>query len=163
MGATVAVCLVGTACSGDQAEAPTQQLATTGMAAIPDPQPNASTIAEFLRNRLSTITNVVTITEDNDPNNLIGRPNGYVDAAVVYDATTACPDLGTDCGATIEVWPTPDAAQQRANYIADLQRTNPILGTEYHHLRGRVLLRVAGSIKPSLDAKYSTAFHESAI
>ncbi|MFE6926362.1 hypothetical protein ACFVAV_35500 [Nocardia sp. NPDC057663] len=103
----------------------------------------------------------MTITENNDPNNLIGRPNGYVDAAVLYDSTTTCPDLGSDCGAMVEVWPTPEAAQQRANYIATLQQASPILGTEYHHVRGRVLLRVTGDVKPSLNAEYSKAFAES--
>jgi hypothetical protein len=32
-----------------------------------------------------SVRKVVTITEDNDPNCLIGRPNGYTDAAVIYD------------------------------------------------------------------------------
>ena len=36
---------------------------------------------------------VVTVTEDNDPNNLIGRPNGYVSAAVLYDSGVECTEL----------------------------------------------------------------------
>ena len=48
----------------------------------------------------------MTITEDNDPNDLIGRPSGYTDAAVVYDSEAECTELGVDCGATIEIWPS---------------------------------------------------------
>ncbi|UGT55180.1 hypothetical protein [Nocardia asteroides] len=156
-GVAFTLSLTGTACSSTQdTSTPAQQSATSSST----PPPNAAAIAEYLRNRIATIATIVTITEDNDPNNLIGRPNGYVDAAIAYDSTTTCPDLGTDCGAMVEVWPTPEAAQQRANYIASLQKASPILGTEYHHLHGPVLLRVTGGIKPSANAAYSTAFAE---
>lgn len=151
---------VGACTDGQNAATPGLQSATATSTTAAVNRPSASGIAEQLKIRMPTITLVVTITEDNDPNNLIGRPNGYLDAAVVFDSTTTCADLGSDCGAMIEIWPTAEAAQQRATYIATLQQASPILGSEYHHLRGPVLLRVTGAIKPSANAAYSTAFNE---
>jgi len=100
---------------------------------------------------------VVTITEDNDPNNKIGRPNGYVSAAIIYDAGGECEDLGVDCGATIEVWPSAEAATERSEYIQGLQKDAPILGSEYNYLDGAALLRVSGDLKPSVAAEYESA------
>jgi len=62
-----------------------------------------------LRTQIPTITQVVTVDEDDDPNNLIGRPNGYVDAAVLHDPAVQCMDFGSDGGALIEIWPSVEA------------------------------------------------------
>lgn len=97
----------------------------------------------------ANVTQVVEITEDNDPNDLIGRPNGYSEAVVIYDSRVACDDLGSDCGATLEVWPTGDAAQQRSEYILEILSSSPAFGSEYHTVRENYLLRVTGDIVPS--------------
>ncbi|MFD4434257.1 hypothetical protein [Nocardia sp. NPDC058497] len=90
---------------------------------------SATAIAERIHTAVDTVTRVVTITETNDPNNLIGRPTGYTDAAVVYDKAVQCGErLGADCGAMIEVWPSAEHAQRRANYIAGLQTPARSLG-----------------------------------
>lgn len=105
-----------------------------------------------------TTTKIVTITEDNDPNNLIGRPNGYVDAAIIYDKRADCASLGASCGATIEVWADAVAAAARADMIAAMLEESPILGSEYHTVAGPVLLRVSGALKPSEASGYADAF-----
>lgn len=105
------------------------------------------------------MTKLVTITEDNDPNNVIGRPSGYSTAAVLYDSRTKCSDgLGADCGATVEGWPTAADAKHRAAYIEKLLKASPLLGSEYDIVRGTYVLRVAGDIKPSKEKAYSDAF-----
>ncbi len=106
-------------------------------------------MAKALKAGIPSITKLVTITEDNDPNNLIGRPNGYTAAVVVYDKRVKCTELGVDCGASVEQWRTADDAKQRARYIAKVQKGAPVLGSEYHYLLGRVLVRVTGELKPS--------------
>ncbi|MFG1912582.1 hypothetical protein [Kribbella sp. NPDC048928] len=98
------------------------------------------------------------ITEDNDPNKLVGRPNGYSDAAVLYDKGTDCTDLGVDCGATVEIWPTTEDAKRRAAYIQNLLKDAPALGTEYDYVNAGALLRVAGALKPSTAKAYAGAF-----
>lgn len=72
--------------------------------------------------RIPTIVDRVTITEDNDANDLIGRPGQYDQADLLADSRIGCegPDydeLGIDCDVKIERWP--DAAQAR---IDDIQQ-----------------------------------------
>ncbi|WP_270888939.1 hypothetical protein [Pedococcus sp. 5OH_020] len=106
------------------------------------------------------MTKLVTITEDNDPNNKIGRPGGYVSAATLYDSGASCTELGVECGATVEVWPDEAGARSRSKFIQDaLKAANGALGEEYHYQHGAVLLRVYGDLKPSVAKKYEVAFN----
>ena len=81
-------------------------------------QKDATTLANLVKQ--ASTTKIVTIDENNDPNNKIGRPNGYISAAILYDSTVKCTELGTDCGAGIEVFPTAAEAQARADYIQSI-------------------------------------------
>ncbi|MDS1114711.1 hypothetical protein RD149_13125 [Gordonia westfalica] len=98
------------------------------------------------------------ITEDNDPNNLIGRPNGYTAAYVIEDSRIGCPEppdkIGVDCGAMVEQWPDQASAQARADYIQRVRKDLPMLGQEYYTVRGDLLLRVSGELKPSQAEAY---------
>ena len=119
---------------------------------------DASDVADQLSQAVESATEVVAITEDNDPNDLIGRPTGYVSAAVIYDEGAECDELGSDCGATVEVWRSAEEAQDRSDYIQGILEASPILGTEYNYLDGAVLLRVSGELKPSVASEYEAAF-----
>jgi hypothetical protein len=114
--------------------------------------------AKQVKARGDRIAKVVTITEDNDPNDKIGRPNGYTSAAVLYDRTLSCPDPGVACGASIEVWPSTADAKARSDYIQRALKDNPMLGTEYNYLRGPALFRVFGEIKPTAAKTLEAAF-----
>jgi hypothetical protein len=105
-----------------------------------------------------SVRKVVTITDDNDPNDLIGRPNGYTDAAVIYDSEVQCAEMGVDCGATIEIWPSDIDATARKDYIQTTLKANQALGTEYDTVHGSVLRRVTGQVEPSRAKAYATAF-----
>ncbi|MEU7170227.1 hypothetical protein ABZ949_01895 [Micromonospora tulbaghiae] len=107
------------------------------------------------------MTGAATQTEDNDPNNLLGRPNGYTQRA---SADLPGGDKGgekftVDRGLVIEVWPTAADADRRAAYIQTALKGAPILGTEYHYRAGggAVLVRVSGKVKPSLAKKVDAA------
>lgn len=157
-----------TACSsgdGDgKAETPTSDQ-TSAVPASSEPPPEASAAVVSAESVAALIAvsvprlELVAIDEDNDPNELLGRPNGYVAAVVLKDSRIAdCGnDLGVDCGATIEEWPDADGAKARAKYIADLQKDSPMLGSEYHYIEGSVLVRVSGELKPSEAAEYEAA------
>lgn len=142
----------------DKGAATTQseQADTGGQLAIENA--DATRLAEQTQTKVSSVTKVVTITENNDPNNLIGRPNGYVSAAVLYDKSVSCTQVGTDCGAMIEVWPDEAAAQARSKYIQESIKSMPMLGQEYHSIKGSALLRVDGNVKPSIASTYSGTF-----
>jgi hypothetical protein len=118
-------------------------------------QKDATTLANLVKQ--STTTKIVTIDENNDPNDKIGRPGGYISAAIMYDSTVKCTELGTDCGAGIEVFPTAAEAQARADYIQGILKSMPALGNEYDTVVGAALLRVSGKVKPSLATLYAAA------
>jgi hypothetical protein len=158
-GLALAAALVG--CSDDgggdakESPAPTTSQATEETS-TPEEEP---VTAESVAQRIKAAVDVtaVTITEDNDPNALIGRPNGYVAAVVLKDHRTPCDELGVECGATVEEWPNAAAAEARSSYIQSIQKEAPVLGREYHYLDGAVLVRVWGDLKPSEAAEYETA------
>lgn len=133
----------------------------------PSPSPaerkakTATDVAEVIKAEVSEIEKIVTITEDNDPNELIGRPNGYIDGAVMFDprAEPYDDELGVDQGATLELWPDADSASTRSEYILGIQKeSGGMLGSEYHYKSEGFLLRVSGELKPSEAAAYESAF-----
>ena len=135
---------------------------TEAQAPAPAETPTAQGRAETIESAVHEVVRLIRITEDNDANDIIGRVNGYVAATVLVDSriTEGC-DIakpGIACGAGIEQWPDETAAQQRADYIKTLLSSAPILGTEYQTVRGNLLLRVSGKLKPSAAEAYQAAF-----
>lgn len=109
--------------------------------------------------KVDAVTKVVKITEANDPNDLIGRPNGYSAATVYHDERLKCSKpTEVECGAKLEVFDSADAAQKRSDYIQGILEDAPMLGSEYHYLAGSSLLRVSGDLKPSQAKEYEAAF-----
>jgi hypothetical protein len=108
------------------------------------PSDDSQAIAKDLKAAIPQIGAIVEITEDNDENNLIGRPGQYK-------------GLSIDCGAKLERWPSKADAQARA---ADIQKKLKAygLGAEYDYVRDRMLLRVPGALKPSQAKAYETNF-----
>ncbi len=121
----------------------------------------AQTAAEKISAAIPEVT-LITITGDNDANNMIGRSTGYVAATVIVDSRTGeeCDQKtpGIACGAGVEQWPDAAAAQQRADYLKTVLSAAPILGTEYATLRDNLLLRVSGKLSPSIANQYKAAF-----
>jgi hypothetical protein len=117
-------------------------------------------LVQQMRTGVPEITDALIYDETTDPNDLLGRPNGYTAAASLTDSRASDPagTGGIDLGAVLEVWPTPADAQARADYIAALQKGNTLLGSEYHHVRGNVLLRVSGQLPPSVNEVYAAVF-----
>jgi serine/threonine-protein kinase len=124
----------------------------------------AQQAAETIKAAVPEVTSLITITEDNDQNNMIGRTSGYVAATVLVDSriTEGC-DTGKPgivCGAGVEQWPDEAAAQRRADYIKTMLSSAPFLGSEYETVKGNLLLRVSGKLKPSAAQAYQAAFAE---
>ena len=122
----------------------------------------AQSAAEAIRAAVPEVTSLIAITEDNEANHLLGRPNGYVAATVLVDSriTEGCEigEPGVECGARVEQWPDQAAAQKRADYIKTMISAVPIIGTEYQTVKGNLLLRVSGKLKPSAAQAYQAAF-----
>jgi hypothetical protein len=158
---TLALSLTG--CSSTPAEPDiTVTPTTTSPSPTPSPTPepvdtSAAAIAAAIKASISSSGDVVQITEDNDPNNVIGRPTGYLDAATLYDSRVSCDELGAECGASIEIWGDPAAAQARMDYIQGILSSTTVLGTEYDYVRGNAIIRVTGELKPSEASEYEAA------
>lgn len=120
---------------------------------------SALAVAQRVEVDVDDVTGVIEITEDNDPNNLIGRPNGYEQAVVIYDRRVSCDEMGVACGATVEVFASAKGAQDRSAFIQSILEDAPTLGSEYHYLDGEVLLRVSGDLNPTDAQDYDAAFN----
>jgi hypothetical protein len=93
-----------------------------------------------------------------DPNNLLGRPGGYLSRA--FDVPGGDKDskpYGIDRGGVVEVFADAGAAQTRSKYIQDTLKSMQMLGTEYHCLNGPVLVRITGKVKPSVAKPFEAA------
>lgn len=140
---------------------PTDSATTTSSTARAEP-PSAQGAAETIRVAVPEVSSLIPITENNDANDMIGRVNGYVAATVLVDSriTEGCElaKPGIACGAGVEQWPDEAAAQKRAEYIKTILSSAPILGSEYQAVKGNLLLRVSGKLKPSAAEVYTKAF-----
>ena len=120
-------------------------------------------VAESLKTQIPAVGAIVKLTENNDTNNLIGRPGQYDAATFMQDTRLSCKakgdyqELATSCGAKVERWASNADAQARA---ADIQKKlkDYGLGAEYDYVRGTLVLRVSGDLKPSQAKAYETAF-----
>jgi hypothetical protein len=139
---------------------PPTATATPAPTPTPTPKPvdtSAAAIAGALKSAIPASGDVVQVTEDNDPNDVIGRPTGHSDAATLYDTRVTCDELGAECGASIEIWADQAAAQARMDYIQGILASTTVLGTEYDYVRGDAIIRVTGVLKPSEAAEYEAA------
>jgi hypothetical protein len=128
----------------------------------------ASTAGAGMHSAIPEISQVITITDANDGNHMIGRAGGYTGAVVFIDTRTTHDDTseqcdisspGVDaCGAAIEEWPSAADAEQRKTYITNLAKSMPMLGHEWLTTRGNLLLRVGAQLPQTAATQYSQAF-----
>ncbi|MFE6844995.1 hypothetical protein [Streptomyces sp. NPDC057686] len=103
-----------------------------------------------------------TITAENDPNHMLGRPNGYTskitftDTRIPTEQTEGRKADDLELGGSIEVFPTAAEAKARADYIQAAGKTMPALA-EYDYLHGATLVRVSRLLTPAQAADYEKA------
>lgn len=106
---------------------------------------------------LPSVSQVVEITESNDPHDLFGRSEGVVASAVFYDSRLRCATVSLECGAVVEVMSDPAEAKARSASVKALQQGMSMLGFEHHFLNGAILLRVDGALSAKQAAAYEAA------
>ncbi|NYJ03194.1 hypothetical protein HNR19_003892 [Nocardioides thalensis] len=126
-----------------------------------DPEPDVDAIVASVED-VPSVTKSVRLTDDTDPDKMLGSEEGYSEAAVFYDSRLKCPQPGIDCGAVLEVWADADGAKERSGYLKALQSGMQSLGTEYHYRDGALLLRVNGDLTAKQAEEYQAAFNEAA-
>ncbi len=159
-----AVTLTVTGCGGGTSSSPTVDVSTGTTPAVA-PTPAAPLDAKAVLDRLTAakvgLTGGAVQTEDTDPNDLLGRPNGYLSraSADMPGGDREGDKYTIDRGLVIEVFPTTADADRRSEFIQDALKGMPILGTEYHYRTGEgtVLVRVSGKVKPSVAKKVEAA------
>jgi hypothetical protein len=156
-----AVTLTATGCGSDTSSSPS--VATTTAVAAPTPAAphDARTVLAALTAAETHLRGGAVQSEDTDPNDLLGRPNGYLSRASA-DMPGGDRDgdkYGIERGLVIEVFPTAADADRRSTFIQDTLKSMQILGTEYHYRAGggAVLVRVSGKVKPSVAKKVEAA------
>lgn len=95
-------------------------------------------MANAIKAKVPEVVTVITYTESNHPNNLIGRPNGYMSATLLQDARAQSTDLSNDSGVVIEVFVTPESAQKRSDYIQSILTPRTRLSTIRVRTRSKI-------------------------
>lgn len=127
---------------------------------------------EFVIDRLMRVPVVAYVdaaTEDNDPNDQLGKAGGYM--AQVYFSSTmvssgyaSMPDMdviaaGTDCGGSIEVYATVEDAERRETYLSSFDGTPFSSGS--HTIVGTLLVRTSSKLTASEQKELETAVIDS--
>src|SRR5258708_37112079 len=124
--------LIVSACSA----APVATVTTVPQTSSPD------TVLKAFQSAGISISNIVVLTADSDPNKLLGRPNQYIAKVDWKDTRITTPgDPGIDTGGTLEIFSTIDDLQARKQYIDALSKSP--LFAEYTYANGIMLLRLS--------------------
>lgn len=105
----------------------------------------------------------ITFTAATDPNNLLGRPNGYIAKSAWIDTrvnSTEAQDTSAgavDLGGSIEQFTKSSDAKARASYVQGVEKALPVLGVEYDYVVGNYLVRVSQILTPDQAAAYKAA------
>lgn len=110
---------------------------------------------EFVVTRLKTVPTVTGIkaaTEDNDPNGKLHKSGGYTSAVFfcssnVDQSVLFYDDIlenGTDCGGSVEVYETTEAAEKRNDYLGAFD--GGILSSGSHTVIGTVVVRTSNEL-----------------
>jgi len=121
----------------------------------------AEAVIKALRNNGMPIARMVVFTPESDPNELMGRPGGYISKGNFSDLRIAedsydTDDLGVDVGGSVEVFETPQDAERRYQYLMTIGKMIPFL-TEYGYVVENVLLRLSKKLTPEQAEEYGTA------
>jgi hypothetical protein len=132
------------------------------MTSFSKPQ-SASEVLQGLKDKGLPIGESVEYTAENDPNDLLGRPNQYT-SKVMFNDTRLKPDpmaKGFDVqnGGSIEVFEDEDEAIARAEYLENVTKSFAPFA-EYSYREGTVLLRLSHRLTPDQAAEYEDALKD---
>jgi hypothetical protein len=162
----LATATVVAGCSTGAASAPATGTSGTGTTSTTSSTPPAPKTAEEIGKALAAkVTSskvTVVYTAANDPNKLLGRPNGYLSKVAFSDSRVSPSDVegtGSDAverGGSVEVFADADGAKKRSDYIQAIAKGLPA-ASEYDYLSGGVLVRVSRVLTPDQAKDYETA------
>ncbi|MFK0045490.1 hypothetical protein ACIQU4_15455 [Streptomyces sp. NPDC090741] len=145
----------------------TPKAAPSGQAGQPAPAPtkpaaDASGAFTAIAAAVPTAKLGTTVTAENEPNHMLGRPHGYTskitftDARIPAEQTEGHEPDDLELGGSIETFPTAPEAKARADYIQTTSKAMPALA-EYDYVHGTTLIRVSRLLTPAQAADYEKA------
>lgn len=112
-------------------------------------------------NKVDNISSISCATEDNDPNNKLGKAGGYT--AQIYFSTpllntqnlfgSKLIDEGTDAGGSIEIYETMEDAESRNTYLSAFDGS--IFDSGKHILLGTMVVRVSSKLTASKQNSFT--------
>lgn len=123
-------------------------------------QLSAEEIANELKEAGLPIDNIIVYTEDDDPNELLGRPNQYISKVNFADTTVEQGnDEGNPVGGSVETFNNADDLNARKEYCEQISKKISAF-SQYYYVNGNYLLRIDHDVTPSNAKKYESAFAE---
>ena len=138
---------------------------------------DATQVTQSLKDAGLPIEEIKTYTEENDPNGLVGRPNGYISKSGFVDSSqldkyNSMIEFEEKCGngdssiaveprnygGTVEVFANEEDCKKRAEYLETLSSSGAAFLAEYSYRNKNVLLRLVKEITPDDAAKYEEIF-----
>ncbi|MEU1077061.1 MULTISPECIES: hypothetical protein [unclassified Streptomyces] len=155
----IAVLLAATGCSSSDDKPDSEPNAATSTASSPAKARDAGVVFTSLAAKIPTAKRGATVTAENDPNHLLGRPGQYTSKITFTDTRIKKADTeGLDAGdvsrgGAIETFTTPDEAQARTKYIQTVIKGMPALA-EYDYVHGASVIRVSHLLTPAQAGEY---------
>lgn len=122
----------------------------------------AEEITQALAQRIPSLTLTKAFTEADDPNHLLGRPNGYTSKTAFADSRVPEAEVefakptDTERGGGVETFADEAGAKARMDKIQGIGKEMSTLA-EYDYQVGGVLLRVSKILTPEQAKEYETA------
>jgi len=122
--------------------------------------PEASWVLSRIKS-LQDLTDAAMVTEDNDPNQMLGKEGGYT--GCVYFSLASISDVagsdaiekGTDGGGAIEIYPTLVDAQNRCDYLSQYDGT--LLYSGSYAIVGTMVIRVSYELDANEQFKITSS------
>jgi hypothetical protein len=159
--ALASIIILGAAALGACGGATTAPTASPAASSAP-PLTAAGLVAQYKAGGMP-VSKVIVYSAATDPNDLLGRPNGYLSKAAFTDTRLKASEVASYSkgdvarGGSVEVFSDAASAKARMKYIQATLKAAPMLGTEYDYLLGAALVRVSGLLTPSQAVLYQTA------
>lgn len=120
----------------------------------------AEEICNLLKENNTNVNTITVFDAETDPNELLGRPNGYTSKADFEDIRVEQISdefksfEGEVVGGSIEVFDNNKGAQSRVDYINAIAENAPMFA-EYNYVYDNVVLRLDKSLTPEQAQEYA--------
>ncbi|MEV7042833.1 hypothetical protein [Amycolatopsis sp. NPDC051061] len=120
---------------------------------------SAEDVTKTLGAKIPTVKLFKAYTAEDDPNQLLGRPNGYSSKTAFSDSRIKADDVefakedAVERGGSVEVFA---GAKARMDFIQSVAKGMPAVG-EYDYVKGAVLVRVSRFLTPDQAKEYQVA------